>query len=159
MNEKCDLELRYKHVETALVDVTGVQPNAIGAFRGRLRHLRNIGLPELPASGSGQHIAYSRRQALEMLIAIQLENIGHKPDSAAKLSQSIVRQSPYGQHQGKDCYIIPSAPNENRAEYRSMYGLAEVFRFMRASPEVFTVINVSALVRRLDVALGRSLKT
>jgi hypothetical protein len=151
-------ELRYKHVETALVDVARVRPKAIGAFRGRLRHLRKIGLPELPAPGSGKHIAYSRHQALEMLIAIQLEDIGYTPDSAAQLSQSIVRQSPYGQHEGKDCYIIPSARSEDRAQYTTMYGITDVSEFMKSSPEVFTVINVSALVQRLNVALDRSLK-
>jgi hypothetical protein len=158
MIQKCDPEFRYKHVETALVDVTRVQPEALGAFRGRIRHLRNIGLPELPDSGSGKHIAYSRRQALEMLIAIQLENIGHKPDCAAKLSQSVVRQSPHGQHKRKDCYIIPSAPSQSLVQYNIMYGIAALSRFMESGSEVFTVINISALVRRLDVALDRSLK-
>jgi hypothetical protein len=156
---KSNLALRYKHVEAALVDAAGVEPQAIDAFRARLRHLRNIGLPELPASGSGTHITYSRRQALEILIAIQLENIGHKPQSAAILSGSIVRQSPYGQHKGKDCYVIPSAPSENRAQYRIMDGIAEVPKYMKSCPEIFTVVNVSALVRRLDIALDRSLKS
>lgn len=159
MIEKRNEELRYKHVETALFAVAGVQPEAIGAFRGRLRHLRNIGLPELPSSGSGKHIVYSRRQALEILIALQLENIGHKPQSAAIISQSIVRQSPYGQHHGKDCYVIPSAPSEDLPEYKMMYGLVDVSKFMKSGPDIFTVVNVSALIRKLDIMLDRSLES
>jgi hypothetical protein len=158
MIETLDVELRYKNIETALIDVAGVEPKAIGSFRARLRHLRNIGLPKLPASGSGTHITYSRRQALEILIAVQLENIGHKPHSAAILAGSIVRQSPHGQHERRDCYVIPSAPTENRDEYKIMYGVEGVSKFMRASPDIFTVVNVSALVRRLDMALHRSVK-
>jgi hypothetical protein len=159
MIKKYDVELRYKHVERALVDVERVPQKEIGAFRARLRHLRNIGCPALPASGSGTHITYSGRQTLEMLIAIELENSGHKPHSAATLAGSIVRQSPYGQHERKDCYVVPSAPSENQAEYKIMYGLEDVYKFMkRTNPRLFTAVNVSALVRELETALDRSVK-
>jgi hypothetical protein len=152
------MDLRYKNVEAALVDVAGVKPKAIGAFRGKLRHLRNLGLPQLPASGSGKHITYSRHQVLEMLVAIQLENIGHKPESIAILSQSIVRQSPYGQHEGKDCFIVLSPPSENPERYQVMYGIQAVRKFLGSSPDVLTLVNLSALVRRLELAIERSLK-
>jgi hypothetical protein len=158
MIEKTDVELRYKHVEAALADIAGVQAKDVGSFRGRLRHLRNIGLPRLPASGSGKHITYSRRQALEMMIAIELENIGHIAHRAAAISESVVRQSPYGQHEGKDCYVIPSPPSEERPKYTMLYGIDNVCKFMKSSPEIVTVVNVSALIRRLDAALDLSLK-
>jgi hypothetical protein len=157
MTAEGDEKLRYRQVEAALVAVIGVRPKAVGAFRARLRHLRNIGLPQLPASGSGKHIVYSRRQALEILIALRLESIGHKPQSAAIISQSIVRQSPYGQQRGKDCYVIPSASNTDSSEYKMMYGIVDVSRFMKSSPDMFTVVNVSALIRKLNMMLDRSL--
>ena len=156
MIKKSNKELRYKHIEAAVFAVAGVQPEAIRAFRARLRHLRNIGLPELPSSGSGKHIVYSRRQALEILIALQMENIGHKPQSAAIISQSIVRQSPYGQHQGNDCYVIASAPSEGRPEYKMMYGLVDAPKIMKSGPDIFTVVNVSALIRKLNMMFDRS---
>src|SRR5437660_355977 len=99
-------ELRYQHVEAALVEVGKIAPADLGAFRARLRHLRNIGLPRLPKTGSGQHITYTRRQALEMMIAVELEKVGQTPRRAALLATSIVRQSPYGRHNGKDCYVM-----------------------------------------------------
>jgi hypothetical protein len=153
------MDLKYKHVEAALVDVARVKPKAVGAFRGKLRHLRNLGLPQVPSSGSGKHVIYSRRQVLEMLVAIELENIGHKPDSiAVALSQSIVRQSPYGQHEGKDCYIVLSPLSETPERYQVMYGIQTVRKFLDDGPHVFTLVNLSALVRRLDPAIERSLK-
>lgn len=152
------MDLKYKHVEAALVDVVGVKPKAIGAFRGRLRHLRKLGLPQLQASGSGKHLIYTQRQALEMLVAIQLEKLGHKPENAARLSLSIVRQSPFGQHEGKNCYIVPDPPTEDSERYRMMFGADHVCEFLKSSPEVFTLVNVSALIRKLNVALDRALK-
>lgn len=161
MVEKCDGDLRYKHVEAALADLVGVRPADIPAFRGRLRHLRNIGLPRLPTPGSGKHIPYSRRQALEMLIAIELENAGHKPNCAAVTSESIVRQSPYGQYNSSDYYVIPASPDENPAGYTAISGISSlcehISEHIKSSRPVLTLINVSELVRQLDAALNRSL--
>ena len=100
------MQLRYNHIEAALAELTGVKPKDMGAFRGRLRHLRNIGLPRLPNPGSGMPIAYTRPQVLEMLLALELENkVGRTPKAAVLLAQSITHQAPYGQHVGKDCHL------------------------------------------------------
>jgi hypothetical protein len=147
------VELRYKHVEAALAEVLDVKAKGLGAFRARLRHLRNIGLPRLPMPGSGQHIVYSRRQALEMLIAMELEKVGQTPRRAALLAESIVQQSP-GQHEGKDFYV---AIIEGRPGYTGAFGLKVFREFMKSAPEVFLVLNVSACARKLDPALDRAL--
>ena len=148
------MEFRYKHIEAALADVASVKPTDMGAFRARLRHLRNIGLPQLPNPGSGQPIAYSRRQALEMLLAVELEKVGQAPKSAALLAQSIIRQAPYGQHEGKDCYVTLS---EVRPGYTMAYGRSGLSKMMAKAPPVLLTINVSACVRNLDPALNRAL--
>jgi hypothetical protein len=146
--------LRYKHVEAALAEVANVRPVDIGAFRAKLRHLRNIGLPRLPSPGSGLPIAYSRRQALEMLLAMELGNIGQAPKSAALLAQSITRQAPYGQHAGKDCYVVLS---EAKPGYTMAYGLSDLSKAMAIAPDIFLTINVSACVRKLDQAIDRTM--
>jgi hypothetical protein len=148
------VELRYKHIEAALAEVLEVRPKGLGAFRARLRHLRNLGLPRLPKPGSGQHIIYTRRQALEMLVAAELEKVGQTPKSVAILAQSIVGQSPYGRYRGKDCYV---AISEARPGYTMAYGLRAFTEMMKSAPDVFLVINVSACVRKLDPALDRAL--
>ena len=66
-----------------------VKPKDIGAFRGRLRHLRNIGLPRLPKIGSGRAIDYSDRQALEMLLALELEDAGQTAGVTPHLWQTL----------------------------------------------------------------------
>jgi hypothetical protein len=126
----------------------------MGAFRARLRHLRNIGVPHLPKPGSGVQILYSRRQALEMLIAVELEKLGQAPKNIAVFAGSIVRQSPYGQHEGNECYI---AISETKPGYTIMFGLNAFMEMMKSAPYIFLVINVSACVRRLESALDQAL--
>jgi hypothetical protein len=146
-------DVRYRQVESALADVMGIKPKGMGAFRARLRHLRNIGLPQLPSPGSGQPIDYTQRQALELIIAMELEKIGQLPKTAAINAESIVRQSPYGQQDGKDCYAVVT---EGKPGYTIAVGPRAFSEFMRCSPDVFLVINVSGCVRRLEAALNRT---
>ena len=146
------MELRYKHVESALIQVLNVKPKDLGAFRARLRHLRNINLPRLPKSGSGQHIVYTRHHALEMLVAVALENVGQKPKKAALLAQSIMRQ-PHDLYRSKDCYV---AFSENMPGYMMTYGLRAFSEFLKSAPDVFLVINLSACTEKLGLALDRA---
>ncbi len=144
-----------------------IKPKDMGAFRARLRHLRNIGVPRLPNPGSGQPIDYSRRQALELLIALELEKSGQAPKKVAvttetilqtkelaRLAGTIVRQSPYGKYKGRDCYAVVS---ESRPGVTMAFGLRAFSELMKSAPDVFLVINVSACVKKLDPALNRAL--
>ena len=129
-----------------------VKPRAMGAFRARLRHLRNIGLPRLPSPGSGRPIDYSRQQALAMLIAVELEKVGQSPKQAARVAESIVRQSPYGQHEGEDWYVSVS---EHQPGY-TIGRASKVEEMLKSAPAVLLLINISACVRKLDPALDRA---
>src|ERR1700722_14723633 len=114
-------------VETALANVMNVKPKDIGAFRGRLRHLRNIGLPRLPKIGSGRAIDYSDRQPLEMLLALELEEAGQTARNAALVGDSLVRQSPRGQYRGGDCYACIL---KGQTGYAMMYGKKAFLEFL-----------------------------
>jgi hypothetical protein len=145
--------LRYDDVETALEEVLRIKPTGMGAFRGRLRHLRNIGLPRLPKRGSGRPIDYSPRQALEMLLALELENAGQTASKAAFVAASMVRQSPFGQDPDEDCYacVVKGQPG-----YTMAYGRKAFLEFLGKAPDTFLVINISGCVRKLNVALSRT---
>jgi hypothetical protein len=146
--------LHYRHVEAALAGLMSVNRKSMGAFRAKLRHLRNIGVPQLPSPGSGRPIEYSRRHALELMIALELEKLGQSPRSVALNAPSIVRQSPYGQYEGQDNYVIIL---EDKPGYTMTSTERAFFEFMRKAPDVFMVINVSGCVRRLDAALDQVL--
>jgi len=148
--------VRYRCLEAALADVLIVKPKGMGAFRAKLRHLRNLGLPRLPRPGSGQAINYTRPQALELVVAMELEKFGQVPRMAAENAKSIVRQCPYGQHEGEDCFVTIT---EAKPGYTVAYGVNGLSEFMRTAPDVFFVINVSGCVRRLEAALNRRLAT
>ena len=143
--------MRYEQVEEALAEVMNVTAKGIGAFRARLRHLRNIGSPRLPKTGSGRAVDYSRQHALEMLLALELQKLGQTARRAALLAGSMVRQTPYGQYHGKDCFVRCQADSKG---YTTALGLDGFMEMMESAPHTFLVINVSACVRKLETALG-----
>lgn len=79
---------RYQHVENALAVLFQIQETRRPAFRARIRHLRNIGVPDLPKVGSGVQIAYSSLDALKIAVALDLENMGVVPRVAADFVKS-----------------------------------------------------------------------
>jgi len=120
-------EIRYKHVEAVLKRIFKVSSDTEGAFRARLRHLRNMGIPDLPKPGSGAQIPYTRVHLIQMIIALELSALGIAPRHAADLAERIgPPESPQSQEEperdaihrlytpgriiefkGRDYYYIP----------------------------------------------------
>ena len=144
--------MRYKDVETALAELMNVRPTDMGAFRGRLRHLRNIGLPRLPQSGSGRAINYSPRHVLAMFLALQFEEAGQTAGNAALVAESIVRQLPHTD--GEDCYVCII---KEQAGYTMVSSKKAFLEFLNSAPDAFLVINISGCVKKLKSALSRSI--
>jgi hypothetical protein len=107
--------LRYGDVEAALAEAMTIPPDGMKAFRARLRHLRNIGIPsELPEPGKGVAIRYTYRHAFEMFIALQMENIGHAPKRAAHIAQEIIKQKDLLKNlQSSHLYVVVYTTKEN----------------------------------------------
>jgi hypothetical protein len=82
----------YGVVEAALAEVLNIERERMKAFRARLLHLRNLGVPSvLPRPGSGRKIAYSLRQVLEMLFVLVLEDGGFTPRGAKAIGPKMMR--------------------------------------------------------------------
>ena len=79
------MDLRYGDVERALVRAFKIQDTDVKAFRARIRHLRNLGVPDLPKSGSGRQISYTLDHARELYLALRLNQLGMMPDAIARL--------------------------------------------------------------------------
>jgi len=77
----------YGKLEPALAAASGLDAVDI---RNRLRHLRRVGVPKLPRTGSGHSVPYSRGQALQMLIGVRLTMIGIAPRLIQPLAQYIL---------------------------------------------------------------------
>lgn len=82
--DRMDLNnLRYQHIERALMRHYDVKFPDQKAFKARLRHFRNLGVPCVEKVGKGTQITYTRRNLWEILLALELNKLGVAPATAA----------------------------------------------------------------------------
>src|SRR5262249_13097677 len=75
----------YGVVETALAKLCGADAIAQkGAFRGRLQHLRRLGLPS-GGPGRGKAITYTKANVYELGFCLECEELGINPALAVNL--------------------------------------------------------------------------
>lgn len=151
------MSLRYKHVESALAEALEVKPDEMGAFRARLRHLRNLGSSKLPTPGSGRRIAYREDQVFTMLIALELEEVGSAPRSAAAIANSIVRvdgslRNVLRSTDGADIRIVVTPTSER--QWTELGPETTIDQFLAEKGLLgVSVLNLSQCARTLDRAL------
>ncbi len=176
---RADEQLRYADIEQALIAVLRVPEKGLGAFRGRVRHLRDLGVPHfLPPVGRGTQNDYSSLDALEMLLAFRLGKLNVPPALAAPFAYKIMMEYWYGaaaEARGElgdlFAFIFPSdTPPEDLSKLgtpssgmdpeknppvlfaRGANALADAERFL---PQEFTRINVSSWARAIFTTLER----
>jgi hypothetical protein len=80
--------LFYGQVENIIARMLYIPDELRPALRDRLRHLRKMGVPELPSVGSGGRVLYTYEQTLEMLVAISMISLGQDPGRAKSLAKA-----------------------------------------------------------------------
>jgi hypothetical protein len=86
----------YAVVETALANAFGADGIAQKrAFRGRLQHLRRLGLPSSGGVGRGKAITYTKANIFEIGFCLECEEIGVAPALAVNVLE---RQHAYILH-------------------------------------------------------------
>jgi len=151
------MELRYGHIEAALAKVLDVKEEGMGAFRARVRYLRTIRVPSVVGPGKGKIIAYEPRHALEILLALELQNVGQSPAAAAALTGTILRQ--YDEHDARDLLALVEPSTASRAPAVKLYfGTAMFTEHMKKIPPIYSLINVSHFANQLKAALQRALE-
>ena len=78
--------MQYKEFEKILVDTFLIHKKSLGAFRARLRHLRNLGVPDIPRRGSGNTVIYKTADLLTAFVALELQALGCAPAVSAELA-------------------------------------------------------------------------
>jgi hypothetical protein len=74
--------MEYRDIETILAELHGVPPDDRGgAFRSRLRVLRDMGVPAVEKPGKGSRVSYKFLDLWEMHLALLLERFGLPPAS------------------------------------------------------------------------------
>ena len=81
----------YSIVENALALNLGVDPKQRPAFAARLRHLRNLGIPQ-EKPGTGKRLSYSLADAQQMLFALLMQSIGCSPRRSVEAVLSLFHQ-------------------------------------------------------------------
>jgi hypothetical protein len=82
------MKLQFRHVENALVRLFAVDDSCLGAFKARMRHLRNLGVPNIAKPGSGERVEYTREGVVGLALALELERLGRPPREAAWLAMA-----------------------------------------------------------------------
>jgi hypothetical protein len=78
--------LGYARVESILARVFDAEDAQRGAFRGRLKHFRKLGIPaENP--GKGSRLQYSASDLFQLLIALELSEFNIDPNLIVKIVQ------------------------------------------------------------------------
>jgi hypothetical protein len=72
--------MEYRFVEDALASLHAVPAQGRGAFRSRLRVLRDAGVPSVQKVGKGSRVDYSFEDVFEMHLGLHLEHFGYPPD-------------------------------------------------------------------------------
>ena len=78
--------MKYGQVEAALVRLFEVDKTRLGAFKARIRHLRNSGCPSIEKVGTGSTAEYSQLHALQLAIALALGQTGLSSKHSAWLA-------------------------------------------------------------------------
>jgi hypothetical protein len=148
--------MKYRQVETALVSLFEVDDTRLGAFKGRLRHLRNLAIPKVSKAGSGTHAEYSRLNAVEMAIALELQSLGKSPRQSAELAGSWSSEIVHKMAEiSMPLYLVllpehMDLPIGETSEITLIAeGLKELLGFIEQVPSL-SVINASHLLHRLD---------
>lgn len=76
-------------VEAAVAAAHGIREEALPAFKARLRHLRNLGVPMIPHVGSGSRVNYSEDHVRQLFLALEFEQFGMSPRLAARFVREI----------------------------------------------------------------------
>ena len=107
----------YGQVEAALAAVHQIPPNAIGAFRGRIKHFQRIGI--VPASpGKGRRIDYTLTDVYLWGFSLELAEFGMDPITISKILKSLwsgIFYAAFGHQPASDLYFFfhPSLLGKN----------------------------------------------
>ena len=84
--------MQYREFEQALVGMFSVDEAQLSAFRARLRHLRKLGVPNVPKRGSGNASSYSQGHLFITSVALTVETLGYTPTTSVLIAAKAAGQ-------------------------------------------------------------------
>ena len=132
----------YAEIEKALAVALQIRPEERPAFAARLRHLRNLGIPEAKP-GSGKRIWYAMEDAHQMLVALLLESLACSPRSAVSAAERYKKHYPAR----TDLMVVLPPGDVIPATVERLLSLARV-------KPVLAVLNLRCAFSGLEAALS-----
>jgi len=78
------MELTFNQVEAVFTDRFAIPADKAVAFRGRLQHLQRLNFPTGVNTGRGKKASYGWMQIIQLMVALDLIDLGITPDVAAR---------------------------------------------------------------------------
>src|SRR4051812_22369853 len=78
------MELTFSQLEAVFAERFDIPPGRAVAFKGRLQHLQRMELPEGSRTGRGTKAIYGWKQIVQLMVALDLLDLGLTPDVAAR---------------------------------------------------------------------------
>ena len=144
--------MRLKVLEAAIASVLDL-PGDFVSFRARVRHFRNLGLPRTDRPGKGQIIEYGRKDAFELLIALQLNVMGVSPRTAADAAWLIMEEKrPRLTGEDEQFYDVLLPPPLEPLTFRCV-GLEELMKELGGRFKGRIVLNTTELANLLSAKI------
>jgi hypothetical protein len=106
--------MQYGQFEKALVEVFSIKEDNLGAFRARLRHLRSLGVPEIPKRGSGNTAIYKAEDLLATFVALALQTLGSTPTISAEIAKFAIQHFGKLRSEAKEIFLVVTNTSESR---------------------------------------------
>jgi hypothetical protein len=109
--------MQYGQFEEALVKIFSIGEANLDAFRARLRHLRSLGVPNIPKLGSGNTAIYRRKDLVVTFVALALETLGSTPTISAQIAKFSARYFQKLRSTEGDTFLVVMHTSEPRHEF------------------------------------------
>jgi hypothetical protein len=108
--------MQYGQFEEALVQMFSIREASLGAFRARLRHLRKLGIPNIPKRGSGNTVIYKVEDLFSTFVALALQTLGSTPAISAVIANAAARYFKRLGFEEEDIFLVVMNLPEPTAE-------------------------------------------
>jgi hypothetical protein len=111
--------MQYGQFEEALVHMFSIDEERLGAFQARLRHLRGLGIPNIPKRGSGNTVYYREKDLLATFVALAVQTLGSTPTVSAQIANFSTRYFEKLKSKKEDIFLIVMHSSKTRGEFTS----------------------------------------
>jgi hypothetical protein len=111
------IPMQYGQFEEALVRMFSIKEANMGAFRARLRHLRRLGIPNIPKQGSGNTAIYKPKDLVITFVALALQTLGSAPTISAQIAKFSARYFEKLRSREEDTFLVVMHTSEARSEF------------------------------------------